>query len=391
MAESEPIKVLLIEDNPGDARLAEVLLEDIAPGGFQITHVERIATALERLDETGFDVALLDLSLPDTKGLAGVECLQQKAKQLPIVVLSGLDDAAVSLEAVQKGAQDYLVKGQGSGEVVARAIRYAIERKREQQLLTEAKERAEFASRTKSEFLAAVSHELRTPLNAIIGFSEMMRDEVLGPVGNDAYCEYADHIYNSGSHLLSIINDILDLAKVEAGTAELNEEEVDVAEVFETSRRMFEARCQQAGNTLTCEVAEGLPRLRADRLKLQQVLVNLLSNAVKFTPAGGNIVCSAYLEPNGDMHITVVDTGIGIAEADIATALEPFRQVDSSLSRQYDGTGLGLPLATRFVELHGGTLRLESELQVGTEVTVSFPKDRVCAGEAAAAETVPAD
>ena len=390
MADNEPIRVLLIEDNPGDARLAEVLLDDIAPGGFQITHVERIATALERLDETGFDVALLDLSLPDTKGLAGVECLQQKAKQLPIVVLSGLDDAAVSLEAVQKGAQDYLVKGQGSGEVVARAIRYAIERKREEQLLTEAKERAEFASRTKSEFLAAVSHELRTPLNAIIGFSEMMRDEVLGPVGNDAYCEYADHIYNSGSHLLGIINDILDLAKVEAGTAELNEEEVDIAEVFETSRRMFEARCQQAGNTLSCEVAEGLPQLRADRLKLQQVLVNLLSNAVKFTPAGGTIACSAYLEPNGDMQITVIDTGIGIADTDIATALEPFRQVDSSLSRQYDGTGLGLPLATRFVELHDGTLRLESELNVGTEVTVSFPKERVCATEAAAAATLSA-
>lgn len=391
MADTEPIKVLLIEDNPGDARLAEVLLEDIAPGGFQITHVERIAAALERLDETSFDVALLDLSLPDTEGLAGVECLQQRSNQLPIVVLSGLDDAAVSLEAVQKGAQDYLVKGQGSGEVVARSIRYAIERKREQKLLMEAKERAEFASRTKSEFLAAVSHELRTPLNAIIGFSEMMRDEVLGPVGNDAYGEYADHIYNSGSHLLGIINDILDLAKVEAGTAELNEEELEIADVFETSRRMFEARCQQAGNTLTCEIAENLPPLRADRLKLQQVLVNLLSNAVKFTPAGGSIICSAYLEPNGDMHITVVDTGIGIAEADIATALEPFRQVDSSLSRQYEGTGLGLPLASRFVELHGGFLRLESEPDAGTQVTVSFPKHRVCMPATADASTVPAE
>ena len=386
MADIEPIKVLLIEDNPGDARLAEVLLEDIAPGAFRITHVERIAAALERLDEASYDVALLDLSLPDTKGLAGVECLQQRSKRLPIVVLSGLDDAAVSLEAVQKGAQDYLVKGQDSGEVVARSIRYAIERKREQKLLMEAKERAEYANRTKSEFLAAVSHELRTPLNAIIGFSEMMRDEVLGPVGNDAYCEYADHIYNSGSHLLGIINDILDLAKVEAGTAELNEEEVDVSEVFETSRRMFEARCQQAGNTLTCEIADGLPPLRADRLKLQQVLVNLLSNAVKFTPAGGNIVCSAYLEPNGEMHITVIDTGIGIAEADIATALEPFRQVDSSLSRQYEGTGLGLPLATRFVELHGGALKLESEPNIGTQVTVSFPKSRVCTSTAAEPE-----
>ncbi len=377
MLKSATIKVLLVEDNAGDARMAQEMLAEVGACRFSVVHVERLAHALDLLDGEDFDVVLLDLSLPDGHGLETVGRILEKSQNLPIIVLSGLDDEAIALEAVQKGAQDYLVKGQGSGDLMARAIRYAIERKRAQQLLLEAKEKAELANSAKSEFLAAMSHELRTPLNAIIGFSEIMKTSVFGPLGDARYKEYVDDIHGSGTHLIAIINDILDLAKIEAGKVELDEEYVNIATAVGASVRMIKKRAEEAGVTVVAEVGENLPRLFADKRKLKQIVINLLSNAVKFTPAGGKVTLRAEVDGERNLELVVADTGIGIAPADIPKAMVPFSQVDGTLSRKYDGAGLGLPLAKRLVELHGGTLRLQSEVDSGTRVTVRFPAQRL--------------
>ncbi|HTI87944.1 MAG TPA: PAS-domain containing protein [Alphaproteobacteria bacterium] len=243
--------------------------------------------------------------------------------------------------------------------------------------LLEAKEAAELASRAKTDFLANISHELRTPLNAIIGFSEVMRAQLFGPIGNNRYQEYLGDIHESGSHLLSLINDILDVAKAESGKMELNEEVVDVRESIDASVRLIHERAEQDDVEIAVHVATGLPQLWADQRKVRQVLLNLLSNSIKFTPAGGAITVTAGLDAEGAMMVTVVDTGIGIAPQDIAKALAPFGQVDSSLARKHTGTGLGLPLCRALVEAHGGTFRLESEVGRGTTVTITFPPERL--------------
>ena len=243
--------------------------------------------------------------------------------------------------------------------------------------LRAAKEAAEMANRTKTELLANVSHELRTPLNAIIGFSQIIRDELMGPVGTPKYQEYATDINASGAHLLAVINDILDMAKIEAGKAELAEEEIDVGQAAEAALRLVKQRAEEATLAIECCLPGNLPRLRADARKLKQILINLLSNSVKFTPAGGAITLSADLAPCGGMVIRVRDTGIGIAPEDIAKALAPFGQVDSRLNRRYEGTGLGLTLVQSLIRLHGGSVDLESQLGAGTTVAVLFPPERV--------------
>jgi signal transduction histidine kinase len=377
MTDNAPIKVLLVEDNPGDARLAQEVLADAGSGRFEVVHAARLSDALELLADPGIHVVLLDLSLPDASGMETVDLIQAGHPYMPIVVLSGLDDDVVALEAVQRGAQDYLAKGEGSSEVMARSIRYAIERKREQRLLMEEKERAELATRARSEFLATMSHELRTPLNAIIGFSEAISEELLGPMEHPTYKQYVQDIHASGMHLLEIINDILDLANIDAGSATLHEESVDIGEVVRASMRMVEQRAADAGIAAIVRVGDDMPQLWADKRLIRQILVNLLSNSVKFTAKGGSVTVDAELVEGNALSLSVADTGIGIAKADIAKAMTPFGQVDGSLSRKYAGTGLGLPLAKRLVELHGGTLRLESKIDIGTKVTVCFPSERL--------------
>ena len=249
-------------------------------------------------------------------------------------------------------------------------------RKRELGLRT-AKDMAEMASRAKTEFLANMSHELRTPLNAIIGFSEIMQMELLGPVGSPQYHEYVSDIHDSARHLLEVINDILDVSKIEAGKANLIEQEVDILRLFESVLRLIRERATRAEVGLASAVAPDVPLLRADDRKLKQVLINLLSNAVKFTPAGGQIELSARLDRNGDLLMAVADTGIGIAPGDLERVMEPFGQVDSRLNRKYDGTGLGLPLTQGLVSLHGGSIDLKSELGTGTTVTIRLPSERL--------------
>ena len=255
----------------------------------------------------------------------------------------------------------------------------------DQRMLREAKTRAEGANRAKSEFLANMSHELRTPLNAILGFSEVITKLMFGRWMVDRYADYAGDINRSGRHLLSIIDDILDLSKVEAGHSELSEAEITFDDVASGVRTLFGDRFLQAELTLHVGVPAPPVRLRIDERKLTQALVNLLSNALKFTPPGGSVTLAARLETDGSLGISVRDTGIGIAPEQIEVALAPFGQIESTFSRQHHGTGLGLSLAKSLVELHGGALRLESRLGVGTVVTLVLPRARVVGAPAAAA------
>jgi PAS domain S-box-containing protein len=269
-----------------------------------------------------------------------------------------------------RGANDRVHRMAGSiGDISSR--------KEAERRVVEAKEAAELASRSKTEFLANISHELRTPLNAIIGFSEVMRDGLFGPVENVRYKEYLRDIHESGTHLLCLINDILDVAKAEAGKIELNEENVDIASAIDGSIRLVQDRALQAGIALSADLQAGLPMLWADLRKLRQIVLNLLSNSIKFTPRGGRVSVTASADAQRGMVLTVADTGIGIAIHDIAKVLSPFGQVDSSLSRKHEGTGLGLPLSKALAEAHGGTLLLESRIGEGTRVTVLFPIARL--------------
>ena len=240
-----------------------------------------------------------------------------------------------------------------------------------------AKEEADISNRAKSEFLANMSHELRTPLNAIIGFSEIITGEVLGTAGNPKYVEYAKDINESGQHLLQLINDILDLSKIEAGKLELHEEFVNLDRVIRGCLTLIEKRAASAGVEVESRILSDLPTFYADERQLKQILLNLLSNAVKFTPSGGVVTLITHADFTRGITLTVVDTGIGISTDDIDNVLSPFVQVDSTLGRKYDGTGLGLPLVAALVEGHGGTLEMESEVGVGTKVTVTFPVERI--------------
>ncbi len=246
----------------------------------------------------------------------------------------------------------------------------------EAKYLTILKDEAEKTSRAKSEFLANMSHELRTPLNPIIGFSQVLKDETFGPLGSDQNKEYVGIIHSSGVHLHKIIGDILDLSKIEAGEEDLVEEKVEIVEVFEECKVMMSDRLAKKQLTFLTKTVPGVPPLWADRLKVKQILLNLLSNAIKFTPENGSISVDAQLTEQRSIQIIVRDTGVGIAPNDIKRILEPFGQSGETYTRSYDGAGLGLALVSSLVDMHEGTLEIESELGEYTLVTVKFPPER---------------
>lgn len=250
-------------------------------------------------------------------------------------------------------------------------------RRRQREALSKAKEEAESANRAKSEFLASMSHEIRTPLNAINGFSEIIAGEHFGPIGTAKYQEYAQDIHDSGHLLLALINDILDMSKAEAGKIELHEEVVSVTEIVERGVLLLKGRATENGVKLSIQIDNDLPSIYGDERLLLQVLLNFLSNAVKFTPPEGKVVIRASVSGDGGLMLSVEDTGSGIAPQDIPKVLEPFGQAGGSLSVTREGTGLGLPLAKKFIELHGGQLQLESKVGLGTTVSAYFPSERM--------------
>jgi len=246
----------------------------------------------------------------------------------------------------------------------------------QERALRAALRQAEIANKMKAAFLAAMSHELKTPLNAVLGFSEIIRDQVLGPVGHESYREYAADIHKSGRRLLSVINDVLDVTKLEGGLVTIDARPESVLDVAESALALARGVTQDQ-RKVEIDVPAQIPSLLVDPRRLAQALGNLLSNALKFTPASGTVRLAAVPQPGGGLDLVVEDTGIGMAEETIAAALEPFRQLDGRLSRRFEGTGLGLSIAKALAELHGGTLTVRSALGKGTTITIALPASRV--------------
>lgn len=264
----------------------------------------------------------------------------------------------------------------GGRTLTVLTVRDITARRRLEEMQQAAKEEAQAANRAKSEFLAAVSHELRTPLNAVIGFSEMIKEQMLGPIDNEQYLSYAADIHGSGVHLRAIVEDILDISKIEAGRRDLREERMSLAESAAAAVRLVGGRPDALGMELQLRVPDELPLLRGDPQALKQILLNLLTNAIKFTPKGGQVAVLASLRDDGGLTLDVSDKGIGMPAEEIPKVVQPFYQVDSSLARQYEGTGLGLSLVTSLMELHGGRLVITSSEGEGTTMSCRFPPDR---------------
>jgi two-component system cell cycle sensor histidine kinase PleC len=253
----------------------------------------------------------------------------------------------------------------------------------------EARHRAEAANVAKSRFLAQMSHELRTPLNAILGFSEVMKSEIFGAHAVPVYKDYSADIHNSGVHLLNLINEILDLSRIEAGRYELNEEAVSLVHVVADCHHLLKLRASSRGLTIHEVFEQGMPRIWGDERAIRQIVLNLLSNAIKFTPQGGEIWLKAGWTASGGQYLSVRDTGSGIAEDEIPIVLASFGQGSNSIKSAEQGAGLGLPIAKSLIDMHGGTFTLKSKIRIGTEVIITFPPERVMSALAPMAEESP--
>jgi signal transduction histidine kinase len=243
--------------------------------------------------------------------------------------------------------------------------------------LEQARLASDASNRSKTEFLANMSHELRTPLNAVIGYSQALRTGIFGPMANEKQRDYLETIEISGTHLLELINDILDISAVEVGKVVLKEENVVIAEAVNFAHQIVKTRAVNNGVKLSDLTRDAKVKVRGDGRRLRQILVNLLSNAVKFTLEGGNVVVETRLNEDGSLILSVSDTGLGMTQDEVAKAMEKFGQIDHQLTMTREGTGLGLPLAKELVEAHDGRLEIESQRGVGTKINIYLPKERV--------------
>jgi signal transduction histidine kinase len=391
----EPLKVLFVDDDP---ILREFAVVKLASDRVHISVAADGEEALAAIRHTQPDIVLLDLHMPKADGFEVLKALRagEATQRLPVIVITGRDDENSIDRAFSEGATSFLVKPinwrllnyqirfvNRAGQTELSLVEHVdeVERnKRELEVtsmeLAAALRGAAAASEAKSQFLATMSHELRTPLNAIIGFSEVLDAEAFGPLGNARYLEYARAIRDSGTHLSSLVNDVLEFSRGSAGKLVLSEDVFAPADVIDEALRNVVPQANAAQIDLSTDAALEGVCLRGDRRRVCQTLINLLANAVKFTLPSGQVTVYAQRDADG-LAIAVSDTGIGIAEENIPKVLEHFGQVEGHLTRKYDGAGLGLPLAKQLMELHGGRLKIESAVNVGTIVTVIFPAERV--------------
>jgi signal transduction histidine kinase len=359
-----PIRVLLIEDNAADARLIELMLGQSRGLQFKLSWASSLGDGIAHLAQHVVDVVLLDLGLPESTGLDTLKHLMARGVRVPtLVVFSGLTDEEIAVQALQQGAQDYLVKGQVDSALLVRAIRYAIGRSRAEEALRQAhaeaqlaKERAEEASRAKSNFLANMSHDLRTPLNGILGFAQILQwDRSLG----ERQQAGVSAIRQSGEHLLTLINDILDVAKIEAGKLEIFPGDFHLGQFLQVIEDIIRVKAQQKPELeFVCDYAESLPEaVRADERRLRQVLLNLLDNAVKFTDRG-MVTLAVVHAPPSTLRFEVRDTGHALSEQQQARLFRPFEQV-GDMHQRSGGTGLGLVICRQFVRLMGGDVKVD--------------------------------
>jgi signal transduction histidine kinase len=294
-------------------------------------------------------------------------------------VASVLNDGREVIGRVRQGGLVplFMTIGRISNDKFCAVLRDITQWKRAEEELTNAKRSAETASSQKSDFLAKISHEIHTPLNAIIGFSEVMMEERFGPVGSERYKEYLRDIHLSGAHIMSLVNDLLDLSKIEAGKLDLAFEAVPANEVIRECVALMQPQANRERVIIRTSLSSSLPNVVADNRSLRQIVLNLLSNAIKFNAPGGQVIVSTLYEDTGEVAIRVRDTGAGMSEEDIGKALEPFRQLHTA--RAGRGTGLGLPLTKALVEANRAAFRIESAPGQGTLVQITFPSTRVLA------------
>lgn len=376
------LKLLIVDDSLADAFLFRQLIEGIDDVEIEFSHTEEYSEGLREVLDGRYDIAFVDYVL----GMhTGPELIAEAGGRLcptPLVLLTGQIGANAEQLAIQAGAVDFVDKGILTSDLLRRVIRYARYNHNSARELALTQERYRYlaesaieANAQKSRFFAEMSHELRTPLNAIIGFSEIMKEQMLGALSGDAldrYLEYTDDIHASSRHLLSLINDLLDLSKMEAGHYPTDRQEVSLSDIAERLMKMVHIQAENAGIRLAIDVDKGLPKFLAELRLLLQALLNIVSNGVKFTEAGGEVRMKAEMVKD-QISISVHDTGVGIPEKDLAAVLLPYRQGSTLESRPGGGTGLGLTLAKSIIELHGGGIEISSALGVGTTVLLRLP------------------
>lgn len=410
----EAIKVLIVDDLEVNRLM---LAKGLERQGFLTAEAIDGTMALRVLETETFDIVLLDIVMPGMGGQDTLRLIRARfsESELPVIMVTAMDDPETVTHALNNGASDYLTKPVNINVTVSRInvhvgrrkavqelhrsnisikrqirertaeleamnaeLRAEITRRRELEAeLREATSKAEQANRAKSDFLATMSHELRTPLNSIIGFSDLIALQVRQVADGERLGEYASYINDSGNHLLGIVNDILDLSKIDAGRTVLNESHTGLCDLISRSVRMIDT--SDEGHQIIEDIDGAIVEheVFCDEILIRRALVNLVSNAVKFSDPGSLINVHAAVLDGGDLSIEVIDQGMGIAPEDMARVLEPFGQASSELSRSHVGTGLGVPLTKSLIELHGGSFAIASVVGEGTTVTLTLPADRV--------------
>lgn len=378
------VLILIVDDTPTNL---DVLSQTLNEAGYEVAIATSGARALKQIQRRLPTLILLDIMMPEMDGFTVCESLKNdtNTQSIPIIFITALTDIQSKVKCFDLGGVDYITKPFQAQEVLARVkthlqlrqltLHLEQEVQSQVQSLKEAKTAAEAANLAKSQFLANMSHELRTPLNGILGESQLLREEIYGPL-NGRQQDALDNVENCGNNLLGLISDLLDMANIDLGQLQLQSQLVDVIPLCLASLQQIEPLARQKQQQLTSHFPENLGPLWLDGQRIRQVLVNLLNNAVKFTKPGGHIALEVALEPHSPqplLRLGVRDTGVGIAPENLAKLFKPFVQVDGGLNRLYGGTGLGLTLVKRIVELHGGQVVVHSQAGVGSCFMVFLP------------------